>query len=89
VRGVLSLEALTWRDLDSEAWTISLSDVPVDVALRPLLERMREEADDDDAPTLPVLREVNDKFRAKQLREHLRLSEVTRERVFAETATLL
>jgi len=36
-----------------------------------------------------VLGEVNDKFRAKQFREHLAKAGVTRPRLFAETPTLL
>lgn len=50
---------------------------------------MREEAERTgaplgDAPVLPVLGEVNDKFRAK----HLRVAGVERERLFQDTATL-
>jgi integrase len=52
----------------------AVRDVPIDPALAPLLKRMRKEAGDDDAPVLPLLRKVNDKHRAKLLREHLRLA---------------
>jgi integrase len=109
------LQALTWRDVDFAADTISVSkaidartgkakplpktqgavrEVPIDPALMPLLKRMHDEAPQTDdgvacGPVLPVLAELNDKFRAKQLRAHLRLADVTRERLFAETPTLL
>jgi integrase len=103
------LQAFTWRDVDLDAGTLSVSkaiggrsgkpkplpktqsavrDVPIDPSLAPLLKRMRDETHDDDAPILPLLREVNDKFRAKLLREHLRRAGITRPRVFAETVTL-
>jgi integrase len=62
--------------------------VPIDPALRPLLKRMRAGAGVD-APVLPVLGELNDKFRAKQFRAHLKRADVTRRRLFTETATLL
>jgi integrase len=62
--------------------------VPLEPALVPLLERMRKGADEG-APILPVLGELNDKFRAKQFRDHLRLAGVTRARLFADTVTLL
>ncbi len=66
----------------------AVRDVPIDATLLPLLKRMRKEAEDEDAPVLPLLRQVNDKHRAKLLREHLSLADVTRPRLFAETATL-
>lgn len=66
--------------------------VPLDPALVPLLKHMRKRAGGDEAAeavVLPVLGELNDKFRAKQFRRHLRAAGVTRPRLFAETATLL
>jgi integrase len=63
--------------------------VPIEPALLPLLKRMHDEATDEGAPILPVLGELNDKFRAKQFREHLRMAGVSRPRLTAETATLL
>jgi hypothetical protein len=70
------LQAFTWRDVDLEAGTFSVSkaidgrtgkpkplpktesavrDVPIDPSLARLLQRMYDEADDDDAPVLPLL----------------------------------
>jgi integrase len=72
----------------------AVRDVPIEPALAPLLKRMRAEAAGADqpggptGPVLPILGEVNDKHRAKLLRDHLRLAGVTRPRLFAETATL-
>jgi integrase len=72
----------------------AVRDVPIEPALAPLLKRMRAEAAGADlaggptGPVLPILGEVNDKHRAKLLREHLKLTGVTRPRLFAETATL-
>jgi hypothetical protein len=65
-----------------------LREVPIEPALLPLLERMHEDAQDD-APILPVLGTLNDKFRAKQLRKHLEVAGVNRDRLFANTVTLL
>ncbi len=66
---------------------------PIEHELLPLLHRMRKDAEDsgaaDDAPILPVLGELNDRYRAKQLREHLHAAGMTRPRLFTETATLL
>ncbi len=62
--------------------------VPIEPALRPLLLRLIKDRAGD-APLLPALRTLNDKHRAKQFREHLRVAGVTRPRLFAETATLL
>ena len=67
----------------------AVRDVPIEPALKPLLERLHEDVEDDTTFVLPVLWELNDKFRAKQLREHLRAAGVTRERLFMDTATLL
>lgn len=63
--------------------------VPIEAALLPLLRRMMHEGCDEDAAILPVLGKLNDKFRAKQFRDHLRAAGVTRPRLFEETATLL
>jgi hypothetical protein len=62
--------------------------VPIEPTLLPLLNVMYEARTSDDAPIVPVLRTLNDKFRAKQLREHLKLAGVTRARLFADTLTL-
>lgn len=62
--------------------------VPIDPSLMPLLKRMHEGADEG-APILPVLGTLNDKFRAKQFREHLLVAGVTRSRLVADTPTLL
>lgn len=62
--------------------------VPIEPALLPLLKAMYKARASDDAPVCPVLREVNDNFRAQMLREHLRLAGVTRARLFADTPTL-
>ena len=62
--------------------------VPIEPALMPLLKRMHEQRDGAAAPVLPVLWTLGDKFRAKRLREYLRIARVTRPRLFAETATL-
>jgi hypothetical protein len=72
----------------------AVRDVPIDPALLPLLNRMQAEAPKTDdgvavGPVLPVLAELNDKFRAKQFRAHLKLAGLTRERLFAESPTLL
>jgi hypothetical protein len=56
--------------------------------LLPLLKAMHKERADDDAPIVPALRTTNDKFRAKQLREHLKRADVTRARLEADTLTL-
>ena len=62
--------------------------VPIEPTLLPLLKRMRRGRLAGEV-ILPILGELNDKFRAKQFREHLRLAGVTRARLFEETATLL
>ena len=67
----------------------AVRDVPIHPELAPLLARMRDNAGDEDAPVLPLLRKVNDKFRAKALREHLAVAGLTRPRLTADTATLL
>ena len=60
--------------------------IPVNAALRPLLKRICKRTASG-APILPVLGTLNDKFRAKLFREHLRKAGVTRPRLFFETAT--
>ncbi len=65
----------------------AVREVPLRPELLPMLRRMREGARIDDY-ALPILWTRNDKFRAKLLREHLRLAGVTRARLFADTATL-
>jgi integrase len=67
----------------------AVRDVPIDPALMPLLLRMHEGGAGDDAYVLPVLLARNDKFRAKQILEPLRLAGITRARLFADTATLM
>ena len=67
--------------------------VPIERELLPLLQRMRKDADDsgaaDDAPILPVLGELNDRYRAKQLREHLHAARSDAASALHLTATLL
>jgi hypothetical protein len=67
--------------------------VPIDRELVPLLKGMHKRAEEsgggDDSPILPVLADLNDRYRAKQFRDHLRIAGVTRPRLFTETATLL
>jgi integrase len=63
--------------------------VPIEPTLRPLLKRMYDGRSADGAAILPVLGELNDKFRAKQFREHLGKAKVIRPRLFEDTATLL
>lgn len=67
----------------------AVREVPIEPTLRPLLVAMHAERASDRAPVLPVLRELNDKFRAKLLREHLELAGVKRERLRADTLTLM
>jgi integrase len=62
--------------------------VPIEASLLPLLVAMHERRASDAAPVLPALRELDDKHRAKQFREHLRAAGVTRSRLFADTLTL-
>jgi integrase len=62
--------------------------VPIEPALMPLLKAMHEARASDDAPVVPALRELNDKFRAKLLREHLELADVKRPRLREDTLTL-
>jgi hypothetical protein len=50
---------------------------------------MHERRQSDDASVLPVLGTLDDRYRAKQFRQHLRKADVRRPRLFAETATLL
>ncbi len=67
----------------------AVRDVPIDPALLPLLKAMHEARENDGAPIVPALRTMNDKFRAKQLRDaHLPLADVTRARLTADTLTL-
>lgn len=103
------LEAITWRDVDFTAKTISVSkatdarthtpkalpktksavrDVPIEPNLMPLLKMMHERRSSDDAPIVPVLRTLTDRYRAKKLRAHLKLAKVTRPRLTADTLTL-
>ncbi len=66
----------------------AVRDVPIEPALLPLLKAMHEGRASDDAPVVPVLGKVNDKFRAKLLRAHLLLASVKRARLTADTLTL-
>jgi integrase len=103
------LEALTWKDVDFTAGTVSVNkamdgrthepkplpktdaavrDVPIEPTLMPLLKAMHERRASDDAPILPVLRTLTDRYRAQKLRAHLVIADVKRPRLTADTLTL-
>jgi integrase len=63
-------------------------EVPIPVALAPLLKRMRERSAAT-GPVAPLLAKVADNKRAALLREHLRLANVTRPRLLEDTATTM
>ncbi len=62
--------------------------VPIEARLRPLLVGLKPAPFDRTLPLLPVLRKVNDKHRAKLLREHLAIAGVDRVRLLEDTPTL-
>ena len=83
-----AIDARTGAPKELPKTECAVRDVPIDPALLPLLKAMHEARESDDAPVVPALRTLNDKFRAKQLREHLELAGVTRARLKADTLTL-
>lgn len=58
--------------------------LPIDPVLRPLLERMKGAPD---AKVVPLFETTGKDHSASQLRDHLRLAEVTHPRLFADTST--
>ena len=67
----------------------AVREVPIEATLRPLLVAMHKARTGDEAPVLPVLGTVNDKFRAKLFREHLARAGVKRARLSTDTLTLM
>jgi len=66
----------------------AVREIPIEPNALPLLRVLHAGRTSDEAPVLPVPRTLNDKFRAKQLPEHLKLAGVDRPRLYADTMTL-
>lgn len=83
-----SIDARTGKPKATPKTAAAVRSVPIEPALMPLLRAMHKRRSGDAAPVLPVLRELNDKFRAKLFREHLARAGVKRARITANTLTL-
>jgi integrase len=66
----------------------AVRDVPIEPTLMPLLKAMHERRTSDDAPIVPVLRTLTDRYRAQKIRAHLVLADVERARLTTDTLTL-
>jgi integrase len=64
-------------------------DVPIPTALVPLLKVMRERADADDDPVVPLMAERCENLRSICLRRHCAHAKVTRSRLTEQTATTM
>jgi integrase len=74
------------REVTEPKTANGVRDIPIEPTLEPLLTVLRARASQTDA-VAPLLTEYGEKFRAKMLREHLRVAGVTRPRLFESTAT--
>ncbi len=84
-----SVDGRTHEPKQSVKTRAAVREVPIEPELLPLLERMHQQRESDDARIVPAMGEINDKHRAQLLRKHLREAGVThRERLFQSTDLL-
>jgi integrase len=79
-----AIDARTGKPKEMPKTENAVRDVPIEPTLLPLLRVMHTRRTSDEAPIVPALRTMNDKFRAKQLRDHLALAKLKRPRLTAE-----
>ncbi|MGH7297731.1 MAG: hypothetical protein ACRELB_22525 [Polyangiaceae bacterium] len=83
-----AIDGRTHKPKELPKTACAVRDMRIEPALMPELKAMHARRASDDAPIVPVLRTLSDRYRADNLRKHLKLAKVTRPRLTADTATL-